>query len=77
MQVALSRYDEIATTVIGEFAGFLVKNRGEGDGVPAAFPRAADAEADGYGLERALGLRRDAILARQPSWFFGTCRRTS
>ena len=58
MRLALERHDEIAATVIGEFAGFLIKSRGEGDSLFAVFPLATNALAAAAALQRTF-MRED------------------
>ena len=54
MRLALTRHDEIASSVIVEFAGVLVKSRGEGDSLFAVFALATDAVAAASAFQIAL-----------------------
>jgi predicted ATPase/class 3 adenylate cyclase len=54
MRKALVRHDVLATSVIEQYKGQLVKSRGEGDSLFAVFSSARDAVAAAYSLQRAF-----------------------
>jgi len=54
MRLAMLRHDEIAGAIVSEFAGVLVKSRGEGDSMFAAFPLATDAVSAAFALQTAF-----------------------
>jgi predicted ATPase/class 3 adenylate cyclase len=54
MRMALARHDEIASSVLQQFAGMLVKSRGEGDSLFAVFALATNAVAAAYALQSRL-----------------------
>jgi len=54
MRAALARHDAIATDVIAEHAGFLIKPRGEGDSTFSVFGRPTDAVTAACALQMAL-----------------------
>jgi len=54
MRVALARHDAIASAAISEYAGVLIKARGEGDSTFSVFVRPTDAVAAARELQTAL-----------------------
>jgi len=54
MRTALARHDAIATSMVTEHAGFLIKPRGEGDSTFSVFRRPTDAVTAAYELQAAL-----------------------
>src|SRR2546423_151221 len=54
MRLALARHDAMAASIVGEFAGVLVKSRGEGDSLFAVFPLANDAAAAACAIQSAF-----------------------
>ena len=54
MRPTLARHDDIAAAVIAEFAGSLIKSRGEGDSLFAVFALASDAVAAACALQLAF-----------------------
>ncbi len=54
MRVALARHDEIASSIISQSEGTIVKSRGEGDSLFAVFPLATDAARAACALQAAL-----------------------
>ncbi len=53
MRCALARHDELASSIIVQYKGALVKSRGGGDSLFAVFARASDAIAGACALQRA------------------------
>src|SRR5207253_9340952 len=54
MRAALVLHDEVAAATISEFAGSLIKSRGEGDSLFAVFALATDAIACARALQAAI-----------------------
>jgi DNA-binding SARP family transcriptional activator len=92
MSLAIARHEELISRTVREHGGWIVKSRGEGDSTLSVFPRASDAAAAAFALQRELftaewpgGLRLATRLAlhtgeahlREGDYYGGTLNRAA